>query len=206
MAGMTLVDSIDSILMLYSYTGFPERSWILFNKSIKSDAPDLAVEKSDVESQRDGSTKPEEAQSSDVLDSLQQLPEMPESPVPDQPPGPNANTIPLDLDNRTATDTRVKMNVMSGISIILTLMSILVAFSISLITIMGLIGENCSKCRAAAEAEDGGGLAGSWWRGWAKANDNSGYIGAAIVGGFLAIVAAGDAYRRSIKKVRDRRK
>jgi high-affinity nickel-transport protein len=133
MAGMTLVDSIDSILMLYSYTGFPERSWILF-KSIKSDAPDLLVEKSDVESQREKSTKPEEAQGSDVLDSLQQLPavadtDMSESPsVPEQLPGTIANTIPLDLDSRTATDTRVKMNVMSGISIILTLMSILVAF------------------------------------------------------------------------------
>jgi high-affinity nickel-transport protein len=91
---------------------------------------------------------------------------------------------------------------------------------------MGLIGENCSSCRAAAEAEDGGGLAGSWWRGWARvrvhnfmgytqsyirspamqANDNSGYIGASIVGGFLAIVAAGYTYRWSIRKVRDRRK
>jgi nickel/cobalt transporter (NiCoT) family protein len=42
------------------------------------------------------------------------------------------------------------------------------AISISLITIMGLIGENCGPCTKAAEAEDGGGLAGSWWRGWAR--------------------------------------
>jgi hypothetical protein len=40
--------------------------------------------------------------------------------------------------------------------------------SISLITIMGLIGENCSSCTEAAEDPNGGGLAGSWWRGWAK--------------------------------------
>ena len=33
---------------------------------------------------------------------------------------------------------------------------------------MGLIGENCGPCKRAAEAEDGGGLAGRWWRGWAK--------------------------------------
>lgn len=39
---------------------------------------------------------------------------------------------------------------------------------------MGLIGENCRKCREAAEAEDGGGLAGSWWRGWAKASRSFG--------------------------------
>lgn len=33
---------------------------------------------------------------------------------------------------------------------------------------MGLIGDNCARCVAAAEAEDGGGLAGSWWRGWGR--------------------------------------
>lgn len=48
---------------------------------------------------------------------------------------------------------------------------------------MGLIGENCKACREAAEAEDGhgGGLAGSWWRAWATANDNSGFIGTLYV-------------------------
>lgn len=40
--------------------------------------------------------------------------------------------------------------------------------SISLITVMGLIGEHCTKCTEAAEDPNGGGLAGSWWRGWAK--------------------------------------
>ncbi|OCF35373.1 high-affinity nickel-transporter [Kwoniella heveanensis BCC8398] len=62
----------------------------------------------------------------------------------------------------------VKTNTMSSLSIILTLLSILVALSISLITIMGLIGENCARCTEAAEDPNGGGLAGSWWRGWAK--------------------------------------
>jgi hypothetical protein len=36
---------------------------------------------------------------------------------------------------------------------------------------MGLIGENCTQCVAAAEAEDGGGLVGSWWRGWARVSN-----------------------------------
>ncbi|KAJ7895350.1 hypothetical protein B0H13DRAFT_2338948 [Mycena leptocephala] len=49
---------------------------------------------------------------------------------------------------------------------------------------MGLIGEQCTPCREAAEAPDGGGLAGRWWIGWASANNNSGYIGA-IHYGFL---------------------
>ncbi|KAG8925170.1 hypothetical protein FRC02_009878 [Tulasnella sp. 418] len=55
---------------------------------------------------------------------------------------------------------------------------------------MGLIGENCRVCREAAESEDGGGLAGRWWRGWANANEQSGFIGAAIVGCFLLIVSS----------------
>lgn len=40
--------------------------------------------------------------------------------------------------------------------------------SISLIEIMGLIGDNCTQCQDAANDPDGGGLAGSWWRAWAR--------------------------------------
>lgn len=78
---------------------------------------------------------------------------------------------------------------------------------------MGLIGANCGKCQAAASAADGGGLAGTWWRGWAKvsgggtrgmmlngavakANENSGYIGAAIVGTFIVTVGGWYGMRR----------
>jgi len=53
---------------------------------------------------------------------------------------------------------------------------------------MGLIGDNCDSCSDAAEAEDGGGLAGSWWRFWGVINDNSGYVGAGIVGCFVIIL------------------
>ncbi|KAJ7600685.1 NicO-domain-containing protein [Mycena floridula] len=156
-AGMTLIDSMDSILMLYSYLGFPARDLALFEK--------------------DSSRNPEM------------------------------------VEQRTAQETliRGKANLMSGLSIVLTLLSILVAFSyvsvtimtestdfssISLITIMGLIGENCKSCRKAADAEDGGGLSGSWWRAWSKANDNSGYIGAAIVGCFAIVVTTWYGIRR----------
>lgn len=60
--------------------------------------------------------------------------------------------------------------------------------SISLVTIMGLIGEECGSCKEAAEDEDDHSLAARWWRGWAQANEKSGYIGAAIVVAFLGIV------------------
>jgi len=81
-----------------------------------------------------------------------------------------------------------KHHAMSNLSIVLTLVSILVAFSISLITIMGLIEDNCTPCHNAAENNNG--LSGRWWRTWARANDNSGLIGAAIVGVFVGIVAS----------------
>ncbi|KAF8737743.1 hypothetical protein AX14_012409 [Amanita brunnescens Koide BX004] len=142
-AGMTLVDSADSVLVLYSYAGLPiTPSWSLFTRA-----------------------EPEGAMDTDRKD--------------DEPP---TQTVPP-----PDTQSRAKMNTMSSLSIILTLMSILVAFAISFITIMGLIGERCSQCAAAANAEDGGGLAGSWWRVWAKANDNIGYIGAGIIGMFLVL-------------------
>ena len=40
--------------------------------------------------------------------------------------------------------------------------------SISLIIVMGLLAEECGSCREAAQARNGGGLAGSWWRAWGK--------------------------------------
>ena len=60
--------------------------------------------------------------------------------------------------------------------------------SISLITIMGFIGEECTPCREAAKDEDNHFLGARWWRAWASANEQSGYIGAAIIGAFLVIV------------------
>lgn len=125
---MTLVDSADSVLVLYSYAGLPSiPSWSLFTR-----------------------TKPEENVGNGMMDTDRKDDVSP------------TQTIPRD------TRSQVKLNAMSTLSITLTFMSILVAFSISLITIMGLIGERCSQCAAAANAKDGGSLAGSWWRAWAR--------------------------------------
>ena len=85
---MTLIDSLDSVLMLYSYTGFPERKFALFVKQDKFRSPG-------------------------------------ETPLVEHQPDP-------DEDRPEKINTRVKMNAMSGLSIILTLMSILVAFRYAL--------------------------------------------------------------------------
>ncbi|KAE9392833.1 NicO-domain-containing protein [Gymnopus androsaceus JB14] len=152
-AGMTLVDSLDSILMLYSYSGFPERSFRIIEK--KNSNNSLGVE---------GPTDPESSRS-----------------------------------------MRVKQNAISGLSIILTIMSILLAFSISLIEIIALIGDNCTPCQNAANADNGGGLAGRWWRAWDVANNNIGYIGAAIVGVFALVVGSWYALACVVRKTQSRR-
>ncbi|KDQ62484.1 hypothetical protein JAAARDRAFT_170887 [Jaapia argillacea MUCL 33604] len=189
-AGMSLVDSIDSVLMLYSYSGFAERSFKIFATPI--DDPGLPFTAS-------SPTNPANRQVEEEKDFTQLRDGS------DIPTAPNLDIASKDIEKQRedtcvsvaigevdeSSDRRLqlKRNTMSSLSIILTLMSILVAFSIALIEIMGLIGDNCGKCKAAANAADGGGLAGSWWRGWARANDNSGYVGAGIVGGFLLVVS-----------------
>lgn len=193
---MTLVDSLDSILMLYSYAGFPERSFALFEHGISDDkkpilpispvtdvtplppSPDPSITKSVQEVHRDPVLPDDLGINKHVTTGVRDVPEER-----------TAVTVGV-VDERMKKELRVKKNAMSGLSVILTLMSILVAFryvalntklrlgpfnsqcdwfsSISLITVMGLIGDNCARCQEAAEAEDGGGWAGKWWRGWAN--------------------------------------
>lgn len=84
---MTLIDSLDSILMLYSYTGFPEQKFALFVRR----------------------------QNFRLLGSPGET-------------SPTERELDIDEDRPEKINMRVKMNAMSGLSIILTLMSILVAF------------------------------------------------------------------------------
>lgn len=198
---MSLVDSLDSILMLYAYAE-PSR--------------ETADGKLQLFQQKQAIALPVHHDTVAVLASdgnVEAETEVPKSP-----------------DSEQEALIRTKANTISMLSIILTALSIVVAlryaispyatnFSISLITIMGLIGENCTSCTEAAEDPNGGGLAGSWWRAWAKvrihyniadskANDQSGYIGAAIVGVFAAIVVVwwgavwGSRWLRSRRSVR----
>ncbi|KAJ8502582.1 hypothetical protein ONZ45_g11627 [Pleurotus djamor] len=201
-AGMTLVDSADSILMLYSYSGFPERGWAILDK--KGQSTDETVVGS---SELAEDTLPQFVNTGDAdRDDNYKGIKSPHVGTPHDDPRQASPTGASQLPSNSP-DPRalvLKRNMMSGLSIVLTLMSIIVAFSISLITIMGLIGENCAACREAAEADDGhgGGLAGRWWRGWANANEQSGYIGAAIVGAFILVVCLWYGGRYAFKKRR----
>ena len=130
---MTLVDSLDSILMLYSYAGFPERSWVLFERR-----PAAVV-------------TPETPQATAGVQSATNLDGMPQTVAvaQDSPSGPpdtsmlkdprsedeygtiavgEAQVVEVKLNPDAEKQLRVKKNMMSGLSIVLTLVSILLAF------------------------------------------------------------------------------
>jgi len=210
---MTLIDSIDSVLMLYSYTGFPEQRFRLFEPAQENEHPEQESSAYREAAATRGSAVqlPPRSQSGGQNDERRHSPtEVPPTLV--QPSGQGAppegepakvlaedgDALVSDIRKKARKELIVKRNMMSGLSIVLTLMSIIVAFSISLITIMGLIGDRCARCTAAAENDEG--LAGGWWRFWAAANDNSGYIGAGIVGSFVLVVAGWYGVRRALSK------
>jgi high-affinity nickel-transport protein len=132
---MTLIDSSDSILMLYSYSGFPERSFFIFAKSkgdsetIKdhtvNDTHTVPVPMTeDVSDDKSGNARLEnDLQSRKDDENLKNgSPQEPMDPAQSMAPQRHAS------DSEMERDIRVKMNMMSGLSIILTLMSIMVAF------------------------------------------------------------------------------
>jgi len=204
-AGMTLLDSIDSILMLYSYTGFAEHRFHLFEPVLENDARD---HKSSV--YREAAASPTQQPRSECSHENGTEPCPLSAAVSEQSErngssqGNMEQPVEVKLEDTDAIrDIRkeaqreliVKRNMMSGLSILLTLMSIVVAFryelppqptsnrsdtltlfcdSISLITIMGLIGDKCITCSAAAKKDKG--LAGGWWRFWAEVRDLHGVL------------------------------
>ncbi|GAA6030432.1 hypothetical protein JCM8097_009105 [Rhodosporidiobolus ruineniae] len=89
-----------------------------------------------------------------------------------------------------------------GISVALTVISIVVALLISVTEFMGLALEKCASCSDAAEHDPG--LSGRWWRFWASVNDNSGYLGAGVVGLFVVVFATWGVMRW-VGKRRERR-
>ena len=138
---MTLIDSSDSILMLYSYSGFPERSFFIFSKSPpERDSQEETIEEhTTTGNDSDTHTDPvpiseivSDDKSGNAQNDLQDrkddekngLQQEPMDPAQSMTPSPQGHASDSELER----DIRVKMNMMSGLSIILTLMSILVAF------------------------------------------------------------------------------
>ena len=140
---MTLLDSIDSILMLYSYTGFPEQRFRLFEPVPEYDAPEQenGVYR-EAAATRVSVAQPPHSRGGDANDHC---------PLPDVPPAlgeqsgqivfseedkkepvvavvVDADTRIKDIRKKAQRELIVKRNMMSGLSIVLTLMSIIVAF------------------------------------------------------------------------------
>jgi nickel/cobalt transporter (NiCoT) family protein len=171
---MTLIDSLDSILMLYSYTGFPERSWAILERhtqligqgmldtepprplsdehadaiatykmpskaSSSGCSPDMRVDITAISTSKapltanpsdhhSGERADVDARKSPSITSEQRILPMEAEgvrPIEVIPQHVEAGDTP---DEHVARDLRVKQNMISGLSIILTLMSILVAF------------------------------------------------------------------------------
>jgi high-affinity nickel-transport protein len=123
-AGMTLVDSVNSVAMLWSYA-----------------APD--------------------GESSGWRDRR-----FLEAPIQEELDKSSVEDAPLDLQ---APERPLPAGI-SSLSIVLTILSIAMAFTISLIEFMGLAATQCASCAEAAENDDG--LSGRWWRFWLACNDN----------------------------------
>lgn len=115
---MTLVDSLDSVLMLYSYTGFADHSWRIFES--RSSCSRTGDARSGVSSTEERTTT-----TTDPIDQSRHEIEI---------EGKTADNAKHDSDSDAAIRERgdritlVKRSTMSELSIILTIMSILLAF------------------------------------------------------------------------------
>ncbi|KAH9969521.1 high-affinity nickel-transport protein-domain-containing protein [Russula dissimulans] len=139
-AGMTLLDSIDSILMLYSYTGFPELRFRLFEGVDENDAPEpfqeaAATSVSAAQVPRSPIGDPSGCcPSTGAPPVLGQQSEQSGSSSDGNKKQPvdvlveDTNARIRDIRRRAQRELTVKRNMMSGLSIVLTLMSIIVAF------------------------------------------------------------------------------
>ncbi|SPO27969.1 related to high-affinity nickel transport protein nic1 [Ustilago trichophora] len=176
-AGMTLVDSLDSVLMINAYAPGELLAPAMPNEGATSAGKFAWLKRLRFL---------ESTTSSQLKNSAQELPSSEKQQQYDVTAHPNQDQSFEPIDS-TTSDTGTS----STLSHLLTLLSILLAFAISIITLMGLIGEKCQRCVRAATKQDetgDGGLEGRWWLFWQEANDASGIIGACIVGGFVVIL------------------
>jgi len=122
---MTLIDSLDSIIMLYSYAGFPERGWKLIRHKRPKGKRRLPLVQNDQEAEAIFEVPQEVDSGASSKKSV----------IDQQGSGSvtaGAN-VALDVDNEDDEDQRrkrvLKDNAMSGLSIVLTMISIILAFT-----------------------------------------------------------------------------
>jgi nickel/cobalt transporter (NiCoT) family protein len=108
-AGMTLLDSADSIIMLYSYTAFPEHSWKLFERKPQTQT-EGSLSRAAV-AEPDDNKPAEKAEVADLEKAAVEVEMVDQA-------NPNSDVV-----------IRAKTNVMSSLSIALTILSILLAFT-----------------------------------------------------------------------------
>lgn len=183
-AGMSLVDSLDSVMMIYGYAqkrdGELENWWDWFEKKEKDQVGNL-------EGKKDLKINDEEKEKDVTLTSEDQVNQ---------------------LENQ-GPKLLISTSTFSSLSLLLTLLSILLAFAIGSIVLLGLIGDECSRCSRAADKQEengNGGLEGKWWLAWRRANDESGKVGAGIVGVFALILLGYVGGRWGLRKWSARRK
>ncbi|RSH85452.1 hypothetical protein EHS25_004848 [Saitozyma podzolica] len=187
-AGMCLMDSLGSVLMLYAYAPLrresEERKLALFFNPKGSLASETSHESEEVPVVLEEKSRSSPGKSA--------LPDASE-----QAQDTSQDNTPLRGDYRTGRMLDAKASTMSSLSITLTVICILVALRrveghisecptspslaheprsqrlatslisvASLVEIMGMVDDNCSQCQDSANDPDGGGLAGSWWRFW----------------------------------------
>lgn len=139
---MTLVDSADSILMLYSYADFPERGFAIFEKRNSTNISSQSSNSS--HSEQGAQTSYAANNVNEQADAIWPASPPHKHPISSQPNLPDlershSNNGSVDIEQQHEFDNGVSVahqktldqaakNTMSGLSIVLTLLSILVAF------------------------------------------------------------------------------
>jgi high-affinity nickel-transport protein len=158
-AGMTLVDSLDSVLMINAYAPgelFASRSegarggWSWWKRArFLEDASQVTGEKSDVTTSKVAAED--------------------------------------DLAN-DGTSERGTGSMLSQLLTLLSILLAFAISIITLMGLIGENCDRCARAASKQDDTHDGGLEGRWWLFWQQANDASGIIGACIVGGFAAIL------------------
>lgn len=203
-SGMCLVDTLDSIMMVYVYAPSElsnrfvlwERRWqppSLRERDL-SPADHALGQKGTEESKEVGAghdpQRSLEASDEEKTDGKKGMGAYPDTPgvMPALSEEGGAQGRPAQLDRRPLL---FMLAPATQLQLLMTSMSIMLAFAIGLIQILSLIGSQCSQCSAAADKQEkdgNGGLAGRWWLAWQRAADNLTYIGAGIAGVFFIVL------------------